>query len=419
MYLERDIKEQFKRVASAYNLVALVGPRQAGKTTFLKVQAAAENASYLMFDDPDVLGLFDDDVKRFENQYLKEQALAALDEVQYGTEAGKKLKYLADSGHRLWFTSSSASILGKDVLSWLVGRVSIMRLFPFSFPEFLRARHQKELIATLSQRLVWEHLQYGGYPKVVLSEDKDLKKTILKDLYETMVLKDIAKVFSIDDIRTLETVSRYLSHSIGNVIIYEKVSGGLGLSFQTLKKYLDAMETSYLIARVQPFFTNKLREITKQPKLYFIDTGLRNAIANDFPATDENNGKLFENYVFCELLKLNFQVKYWQTKAGAEVDFVLDLADGPVPIEVKTRSSGKIERSLRSFISAYKPKLAVVVFYEGSPGEYKVEGCRVVFTDVPGLPTLLSPRNPKEPKGTFKTNKSVATLRKEIDKGSD
>ena len=419
MYLERDIKNHFKQMASAYNLVTLVGPRQAGKTTFLKVQASREDAIYLMFDDPDVLGLFNDDVKRFENQYLKSRPLAALDEVQYGTDAGKKLKYLADSGHRIWLTSSSQSILGKDVLSWLVGRVSIIRLFPFSFSEFVRARNQRELSPLISRRLVWEHLQYGGYPKVVLSEDAELKKTILKDLYETMVLKDIAKVFSIDDIRTLETFSRYLSHSIGNVLVYEKVSGGLGLSFQTVKKYLDAMEASYLIARVQPFFTNKLREITKQPKLYFVDTGLRNAIANDFPSTADNNGKLFENFVFCELLKMNLSVKYWQTKGGAEVDFVLDMGDGPVPIEVKISStSAKIERSLRSFLSAYKPRLAVVVFYEGTVREYMIDGCRVVFTDVPGLSAVLRPQNPKELKGAFKTSKSVATLRKEIDGGS-
>ena len=274
------------------------------------------------------------------------------------------------------------------MLSWLVGRVSIVRLFPFSFSEFLRAHNQQELTASISRRLVWEHLQYGGYPKAALSDDIELKRTILRDLYETMVLKDIAKTFSIDDIKTLETLSRYLSHSIGNVLVYEKISGEVGISFQTVKKYLDAMETSYLIARIQPFFTNKLKEITKQPKIYFVDTGLRNAIANDFPATPENAGKLFENYIFCELVKMGFSPKYWQTKGSAEVDFVVD---GPVPIEVKTTSSSlKIERSLRSFIASYRPKLAVVVFYDWKPGECMVDGCRVIFTDVPGLGTALS-----------------------------
>ena len=132
--MERDIKEHFRQVAAAYNLVAVVGPRQAGKTTFLKAQAKDEDLIYLMFDDPAVLGLFNDDVKRFENQYLKGRPLSVLDEVQYGTGAGRKLKYLADSGYRIWLTSSSQSILGKEVLSFLVGRVSIIRLFRSHLP---------------------------------------------------------------------------------------------------------------------------------------------------------------------------------------------------------------------------------------------------------------------------------------------
>jgi len=391
MYVERDIKEHFRQVASAYNLVAVVGPRQAGKTTFLKALAKDEDLIYLMFDDPDVLGLFNNDVKRFENQYLKGRPLSVLDEVQYGADAGRKLKYLADSGYKVWLTSSSQSILGKEVLSYLVGRVSIVRLFPFSFAEFLRAKGQKELSPAIVQRFVWEHVQYGGYPKAVLSENAELKRTVLKDLYETMVLKDVAKVFSIDDIRALEVLSRYLAHSIGNIIIYEKVSREMNLSFQTLKKYLDAMETSYLISRVQPFFTNKLKEITKQPKLYFVDSGLRNAIANNFPATAENCGALFENYVFSELLKFGLPIKYWQTKGGAEVDFIVEKNDAVIPVEVKTSSSpGRIERSLRSFISSYKPKLAVIVFYEGTCGDCMVDGCKVVFTDIPGLQAALN-----------------------------
>jgi len=390
MYVERDIRDHFDQVAAAYNIVAVVGPRQAGKTTFLKTQAASKDIAYLMLDDPDVLALFDQDVKRFENQYLKGHILAALDEVQYGQDAGRKLKYLSDSGHRIWITSSSQIVLGKEVLSWLVGRVSVVRLFPFSFTEFQRAHGQSESTPGIDKRHMFEHMVYGGYPKAVLTDPIELKKTILKDLYETMVLKDIAKVFSIDDIRSLESLSRYLAHSIGNVLVYQKLSSELDLSFQTVKKYLDGMEASYLIARVQPFFTNKLKEITKQPKLYFIDTGLRNAIANDFPALVDNQGKLFENYVFCELLKLGHMPKYWLTKSGAEVDFILEVQGGPVPIEVKLSSKiGKVERSLRSFISAYHPKHAIVVFYEGTAGESVIDGCTVIHTDIRGLPVAL------------------------------
>lgn len=385
MYIERDIKERFGQVSSAYNLVAVVGPRQAGKTTFLKERVRGTNAAYLVFDDPDVRALFDEDVKRFENQYLEGHDAAVLDEVQYGKEAGRKLKYLADKGRKLWITSSSQTLLGKEVLSWLVGRVSIVRLYPFSFSEFMKARGQKEATPAIIKRSVWEHQAYGGYPKVVLSDDPRIKETLLRDLYETMVLKDVARTFGIEDIRSLEAFSHYLSHSVGNVIVYGKVSSQMGISFQTVKKYLDAMEMSYLVVRIRPFFTNKLKELTKQPKVYFIDTGLRNAIANEFNAP-ENDGKLFENYILGELLKMNLQVKYWQTKGGAEVDFVVEKEGTVIPVEVKLNvSAPRAERSLRAFISAYKPKLAVVVFHEGMQGEIEVDGCRVIFTDTAGL----------------------------------
>ncbi|NYZ73987.1 ATP-binding protein [Candidatus Micrarchaeota archaeon] len=390
MYVERAILDQFNSVSSIYAVSALVGPRQGGKTTFLRELVKGKNAAYLMFDDPDIKGLFDEDIKKFESQYLEGHDFAVLDEVQYGKDAGGKLKYLADKGRRIWITSSSQVILAKDVLSWLVGRVTILRLYPFSLPEFMRAKNQKEAAQPVMRRLIWEHAVYGGYPKVVTTDGPDMKKTILRDLYELMVLKDVAKTFSIDDIGSLERFARYLSHSMGNVLVYGKAASDMGLSFQTVKKYLDAMERSYLICRVEPFFTNKLKEVTKQSKVYFVDTGLRNAIANDFPSDLEERGKLFENYVFTELLKLGLKVKYWQKKSRAEVDFIVEKNDSPVPLEVKlSPRAAKIERSLRSFIEAYKPKMAIVVSYDGVPAETSLNGCRVVFTDVPGLAGLL------------------------------
>jgi hypothetical protein len=312
-----------------------------------------------------------------------------LDEVQYGKEAGRKLKYLADKKRKLWISSSSQIILSKEVLSFLVGRISIIKLYPFSLNEFLKAKEQKELTEQIMKRHIWEHIIYGGYPKVVLTKEAELKKTILKDLYELMILKDIANTFSIDDIGSLEKFTRYLAHSIGNVIVYEKVGSALDLSFQTVKKYLDAMEKSYLIIRIEPFFTNKLKEITKQPKVYFNDTGLRNSIGNNFPLNLENQGKLFENYILTELIKMDLEVKYWQTKSKAEVDFIVNLDNKLIPIEVKLKSDGKVKRSLRSFIETYKPKLAIVVSYEGKESETKINGCKVKFTNIFGLRSQL------------------------------
>ncbi len=390
MYIEREINEHFKKVAKIYNTIAIVGARQAGKTTFLKEKAKEFNSSYVFFDDPDVRGLFDDDIKKFEIQYIESHNVTVLDEVQYCKDAGIKLKYLADKGKNIWITSSSEIILGTEILSYLVGRVSIIRLYPFSLREFLIAKGQKVVTPGILERSIWEHLTYGGYPRVVMNDDTEIKKIILKDLYDTMVLKDVAMTFSIEDIRTLEVLIKYLSLNVGGIVSYENISKDLTISFQTLKKYLDALEKSYVIIRVSPFFTNKTKEITKQPKIYFVDTGLRNAIAKSFTA--EIDGLLFENYILLELIKMGFSPKYWRTKSKTEVDFLIEKENIVIPIEVKINAEvGNIKRSLRSFIDYYKPEKAIVVAYKCKKGEMKVEGCTVIFTDVPGMRELLLP----------------------------
>ncbi|MBS3071665.1 ATP-binding protein [Candidatus Pacearchaeota archaeon] len=387
MYIEREIKEKFQKIEETYPIIALVGARQCGKTTFLKENSKKFKASYLLFDDPDVRTIFENDIKKFENQYIEGFELSILDEVQYCKDAGRNLKYLADKNKRLWITSSSEMILGKEVLSYLVGRVSILKLYPFSINEFLKSKKQKEITEGILERHVLEHINFGGYPKVVQSENIELKKIILKDLYDTMILKDIAKTFLIENINSLEEFSRYLSLIIGGVISYENISKEINLSFQTIKKYLDAMEKSYLISRAKPFHTNKIKEITKQPKIYFIDTGLRNIIAKNFDVTP--SGQLFENYVYSELLKFGFEPKYWRTKSGAEVDFVVDVDGQIIPIEVKAKADNKVSKSLRSFIDNYNPKRAFVVSYKNKQGKININNCEVMFLDILSLKKQL------------------------------
>jgi uncharacterized protein len=382
MYVKRTIQEKFDKITNNYNMVAVVGTRQAGKTTFLKKQIENKDSSYILFDDPDARSLFEEDIKKFEQQFISNHTISVLDEVQYCNDAGRKLKYLVDSNHNLWITSSSEIILSKQILSFLVGRVSIITLYPFSLQEFLCAKKQKALNKKILERMIWEHATYGGYPKAVLTEDIEIKKTILNDLYNTMILKDVAQTFSIDDIRSLEEFTKFLALSIGDMVSYDKIANKLKLSFQTVKKYLDAMEKSYLIYRVNPYFTNKRKEIVKQPKLYFIDTGLRNSIARKFNTTLE--GKLFENYVLIELLKMGFQPKYWRTKHKTEVDFIIETDQNTIiPIEVKIQTEiGKNQRSLHTFIDYYKPKKAIIVSYKGEHGKTKINDCEIIYTPV-------------------------------------
>ena len=390
MYVERGIKERFERFAKVKNMVALVGPRQSGKTTFLQHQMVKADSTYVLFDKPLPRRVFEEDVEKFEMEFVKGHELAVLDEVQYCEGAGRNLKYLVDNGNWLWITSSSERVLAKEVLAHLVGRVQVMRLMPFDLDEYMRARGHKVREGAILERAVWEHMLYGGYPKVVLTEDARTKRDHLESLFETMILKDVAYTFSIDKVAELERLVRYLSLTPGGPLNVQSLSDNLDLSVPTLDKYLDALEKSYLIVRVPPFFTNKLKEITKQPKVYFVDTGLRNVIADSAPS--EPTGTMFENYVFTELLKLGRRPKHWRSRGGAEVDFVLEIDGAIVPIEAKLKvTPGRAGRGLTSFISAYKPSRAFVVGYQVEKGSKRVKGARVEYTDIAGLRDAIGP----------------------------
>jgi len=392
MYIERDITRTFKLLSETHKIVAVVGPRQAGKTTFLKEQLAGiPNSQYIYMDDPDSRKLFNEDIKKFEMMYVQDKSVTVIDEVQLCDNPGMGLKYLADSGHRLWITSSSQILLEKKVISLLVGRVGILNLYQFSMNEFFRAKGLKEYVDSMFERAIWENISFGGYPEVILEENIEKKKLILKNLFSTILLKDAVSMFSINEQGILEDLAKYFSFNNGLLVSYENVANELKISFQTLKKYIDALEKSYIIRKVRPFFTNKSKELVKQPKIYFLDTGLANAASSDFSFIPEKNGALFESYVLSELVKNGFNPKYWRTKGDAEVDFIIELEKEIIPIEVKIFSDGKtVGKSIYSFIEDYEARNAYIVFFKGEKGE-KISGkTNIRFLRIDELITALT-----------------------------
>ena len=364
-------------------MVAVVGPRQSGKTTFLK-HRLPPGGNYLLFDHPDLRSLFEDSFTDFELQHMKGRNLTVLDEVQQCKDAGPRLKYLVDSGYRLWTTSSSEVLLGQEVLSHLVGRTAILRLLPFNLREFLVAKGQRVLPERARHQAIWEHMAYGGYPEVVLTDNVEDKVRMLGELHLTMLLRDVVRTFSIGSMKDLELLTLYLAQSPGALLTHDAAASDLGMARATVKKYLEALQMSYLVHPVRPFFTNRRKELVKQQRYYFLDTGLRNAIARDFQ--NEPSGPLFENYVLTELVKMGFEPHYWRTKSKAEVDFIIRTDDGAIPVEVKLRPDPpKVETGLRAFIDQYAPERAFVVGLRGETASTEVSGCDVSFTHLPGL----------------------------------
>ena len=208
-------------------------------------------------------------------------------------------------------------------------------------------------------KLMEEFVVFGGYPRVVLTEIIDEKKVVLKNIYHLLAQREIVSLSKLMNQQKVITLIRLLSLRTANLISFTQLSQQSSLKFNELKSLLSILENTFIIQLLSPFFTNKRLEIVKNPKIFFIDTGLRNAVLNDFSLLRADLGALYESYVFSELLKQDLEFNFWRSKSKAEVDFVIQHDGEHIPIEVKYGQS-KITRSFRSFIEHYQPKLGII-----------------------------------------------------------
>lgn len=239
--------------------------------------------------------------------------------------------------------------------------------------EFLTGRHLEALILPLSYAEISEIqpklIIYGCYPQVVLSKQKE---TILKQIFEAYISKDIVEILKIGKPDIMQKLITLLAHSSGKLINYNQLATDCQVTIKTIQNYCSILEKTYTICRIKPFVGNKRKEVVSNPIYYFIDNGFRDQALRLFSPLESRNdlGLLIKSAVFQEILKfreqnfLDFDIHYWRTQSGAEVDFVLYKNQYEfLPIEVKFRKMDRpnVTKSLRSFISAYEPKTAIIV----------------------------------------------------------
>ncbi len=246
----------------------------------------------------------------------------------------------------------------------------IFNLYPFSFMEFLNYREPKlaQLLAERSD-LGTEIIKrinsyytdfniYGGYPRVVLSSTNKEKETVIKNIFNTYLLREINQILNYRDEFKLTRLISALALQIGSTVNYNELSAVTGFNHKELLEALDILEKTFVIIRSTPFYKNKRLELVKAPKFYFIDSGFRNMAIKNFlqPPNRPDIGALNENFIANELVKSGNQIRYWRTKSKAEVDFIIEKQGEVIPIEVKTTlSKPTISRSFRSFLAKYSP----------------------------------------------------------------
>jgi predicted AAA+ superfamily ATPase len=392
-YIKRNLEKIIIKNLTTPEIIAILGPRQSGKTTLVRhVFETLENALFLSFEDRKTLELFVEDEKTFAELYIKNNRYLFIDEFQYAKDGGQKLKYIYDHypGTKILISGSSAPGLTIHGIKYLVGRIFVFNLFPLSFEEFLRYKddalfgiyiEKREAINAhifkngklpdmsaalieMLNKVYDEYLVYGGYPRVAIAKDDEEKKTVLKNIYSTYFLREIKDILGLTTDFKLSKLIKALSLQPGGLVSYNSLSEVSGFDYKDLMTHLNILEKTFICKRVTPFYTNKRTEIIKLPKIYFFDSGLRNTIIDDFRPYElrQDVGQLNETFIFSQLTYAGGEVKFWRSKAKAEVDFILDK-EGLVAIESK--SGGRSEtRSVKSFKEKYKPNKTVILCKE-------------------------------------------------------
>lgn len=394
MYIIRDLEGQIIKYLKRPEIIAVVGPRQCGKTTLLRhIFNSLKKAVFVDFEDRDILNLFNNDIKSFYNLRVKGADYLFIDEFQYALDGGRNLKYLYDTyGLKIVISGSSALDLTHQALKYLVGRIFTFHLSPFDFKEFLSYRdpvlHENVFLdikkgvdqylygkrkkpPVISEQIVRELHRYyneyaifGGYPMVVLTKDKEEKIIVLKNIYNTYLLREIRDILQLSTENELQRLIKALSLQIGSMAVYNELSQTSSLDYKNLLRHLNILEKTFLIKMVLPFFKNKRTEIAKSPKIYFWDNGFRNVAAGNFQPLNEriDRGSLNENFVAGQMLKKGFDIRYWRTKSSAEIDFVIENEGRNTAVEVKSMlSSNKPGKAVFNFREKYNAYRTVIL----------------------------------------------------------
>jgi len=324
-------------------IVILTGMRQVGKTTLMRqIYDATETKHKIFLDMENPLNQKIFEEENFDNIIanleplgfsLEKKSFIFLDEVQVMPKVVKAVKYLYDHYKIKFFLTGSSSFYLKNLFpESLAGRKIVYELFPLDFEEFLmfkgkekkfhnqfslKAKNKNKISYQLYSKLLDEHLEFGGFPAVVIEKDRERKKQILKDIFTSYFEKDIRTLADFRELGRLRDLILLLTSRTGSKLEISKIASELGISRETVYSYLNFLEKTYFIFLVSPFTRNVDGEVRGAKKVYFCDNGLLNYLGK------VSEGTVFENFVFHNLKKYG-NLNYYQRYKGPEVDFILD-----------------------------------------------------------------------------------------------
>ena len=382
----REILPRMESFFGTDEIVVVLGARQVGKSSLLLYlqelfRREGKDTYFIDLEDIEIRkeivspsGLL---------SYLKmkgyksgRKAYVFLDELHHLEDATGILKFLHDHhpGLKFFVSGSSSLRLRLRMRESLMGRKIVFILYPLRFPEFLLFREERELLGILREHglkgitepflgrllsLYEEYLIWGGYPKVVLTENVEIRRERLKEIFTTYMEKEVYEFIKREKAGRFSDLVSFLGAQSANLYKTLEVSKEMGMQRPTVERYVKILEETFVVKRLYPFATNLQKELTRTPKLYFLDTGFLNFAIRDFRPLRlrQSPGIFVETGVFVSLLfslPSHADIRFWRKRGGREVDFVIRMDGNIIPVEVKWKDNPRIPGALIEFMDLYK-----------------------------------------------------------------
>lgn len=381
-HLDSKISQHFNKYKE---ILILLGSRQVGKTTI--IQKIFPQADYFLVDNEPIRKILESyDVETYKTLLNKNSVEVIIDEIYLLTDPGRAAKIIYDQlkNIKLIITGSSSFYIKNKTGESLAGRKIDYNIYPLTFSEYLCQKNiEPDLNFNILEKIIKNDLKslasvykfdienilnniliYGQYPYAI---NYPGDKKYLLNFVDSLIFKDILELNLIDDKKLAKDLLKLLALQIGSLINYSELAINLKADQRKVKRYLEIFEQSFIVFRLYPYSKNKRYEISKTPKIFFYDVGIRNALIEDFSDLNSriDRGALFENFIISELIKQNsylekvYKFYYWRTKLGSEVDVVLEKGEELIGVEIKYKRKS-INKAFKSRYPQAKLKMITV-----------------------------------------------------------
>ncbi len=360
--IKRDLEPVIKSWLEKKRIITIFGPRQVGKTTLSKriLMSYGTERDYFNCDIPSVAKRFEEPEPMVLTRLFGDSRFVVIDEAQRIRDIGLTLKVIHDAmpDMRVIATGSSSFSLRNAVNEPLTGRSKEFLLLPFSLNELRQVYREDEIDSLLPF-----FLRYGLYPDIVSCNEKDAE-ALVSELSSNYLYKDIMDFENLKKPDLLLDLLRLLAFQVGAEVSMNELATKLRTSRETVERYIELLEKSFVLFRLKPLSNNQRNEIKRKEKIYFYDTGVRNSIIAAFQPIElrKDLGGLFENLMIAERLKfleyngMKRNLWFWRTHDRKEIDFVEEYSGGYDAYEFKWgKGKGKIKKAaMDEFSRVYK-----------------------------------------------------------------